>query len=110
MAKLIIEPSPHIKSAMTTQKIMLCVIIALLPALIASVWIFGLRALVMTVVCCAACVVFEWITRKIMVANSCITTFASKCKFPYPAISTAFPINKISSGQNGFATACILMP
>lgn len=64
--KLIIEPSPHIKSSMTTQKIMLCVIIAMLPALVASVIIFGLRALLMTVICCAACVLFEWVTRKIM--------------------------------------------
>ena len=47
MSKLIIEPSPHIKSCVTTQKIMLSVIIALLPALFASVWIFGLRALIM---------------------------------------------------------------
>ena len=77
MAKLIIEPSPHIKSAMTTQKIMLCVIIALLPALIASVWIFGLRALVMTVVCCAACVVFEWITRKIMKRENTISDLSA---------------------------------
>ncbi|MCH5325307.1 MAG: RnfABCDGE type electron transport complex subunit D [Eubacterium sp.] len=51
---------------MTTQKIMLCVIIAMLPALVASVIIFGLRALLMTVICCAACVLFEWVTRKIM--------------------------------------------
>ncbi len=66
MSKLIIEPSPHIRSAVTTQKIMLTVIIALLPALVASVVIFGLRALIMTVVCCACCVLFEWLTRKIM--------------------------------------------
>ena len=57
MSKLIIEPSPHIKSGVTTQKIMLSVIIALLPALFASVWIFGLRALIMTVICCTSCVI-----------------------------------------------------
>ncbi len=72
MSKLIIEPSPHIKSPVTTQKIMLCVIIALLPALAASIWIFGLRALVMTVVCCASCVIFEWAVRKIMKRSSTI--------------------------------------
>ena len=58
MSKLIIEPSPHIKSCVTTQKIMLSVIIALFPALFASVWIFGLRALIMTVICCTSCVIF----------------------------------------------------
>ena len=59
MSKLIIEPSPHIKSGVTTQKIMLSVIIALLPALFASVWIFGLRALIMTVICCTSCVILR---------------------------------------------------
>ncbi len=53
MNKLIVEPSPHVKCAWTTQKVMLNVIIALCPALIASVLIFGLRALVLTVICCA---------------------------------------------------------
>lgn len=40
---------------------MLNVIIALLPALIAAVIIFGLRALTLTVICCTACVLFEWL-------------------------------------------------
>lgn len=41
---LIVTSSPHIKSNVTTQRIMLDVIIALCPALAASVWIFGPRA------------------------------------------------------------------
>lgn len=61
MNKLIVEPSPHIRSAWTTQKIMLHVIIALCPTLIASIILFGLRSLTLTVVCCAACVLFEWL-------------------------------------------------
>ncbi len=77
MSKLIIEPSPHIKSPITTQKIMLTVIIALLPALLASVIIFGLRALVMTVICCACCVIFEWVTRKIMKRDSTISDLSA---------------------------------
>lgn len=35
-------------------------IIALLPTLAAAVWLFGARALVLTAVCVAACVAFEW--------------------------------------------------
>lgn len=70
MEKLLIEPSPYIKSSMTTQKIMFHVIIALCPALVASTIIFGLRALVMTAVCCSACVVFEFVIRKIMKKNN----------------------------------------
>lgn len=61
MNKLIVEPSPHIKSAITTQKIMLNVIFALCPALVAATIIFGVRALILTVMCCAACVAFEWL-------------------------------------------------
>ncbi len=61
MNKLIVEPSPHIRSGWTTQKVMLNVIIALLPVLIAAVVLFGLRALLLTLICCAACVLFEWL-------------------------------------------------
>ncbi|MBQ8171875.1 MAG: RnfABCDGE type electron transport complex subunit D [Oscillospiraceae bacterium] len=61
MNKLIIEPSPHIKSSWTTQRVMLNVIIALCPALIASIVLFGVRALTLTVICCTSCVVFEWL-------------------------------------------------
>ena len=61
MSKLFVEPSPHIRSGWTTQKIMLNVIIALLPALVAAAIIFGLRALVLTVICCTCCVLFEWL-------------------------------------------------
>ena len=77
MSKLIIEPSPHIKSGVTTQKIMLSVIIALCPALIASVWIFGLRALIMTVICCTSCVIFEWVCRKIMKRSNTISDLSA---------------------------------
>ena len=58
--KLVISASPHIDSGATTQKIMGDVLIALLPALIAAVIIFGWRALLVTAVCAAACVFFEW--------------------------------------------------
>ncbi len=59
MSQLLIEPSPHIRCALTTQKIMLDVLISLLPAVIAGTWIFGLRALVLVVLCAAFCVIFE---------------------------------------------------
>lgn len=61
MNKLIVEPSPHIRSRWTTQKVMMNVIFALCPALLAATIIFGLRALVLTVICCTCCVVFEWL-------------------------------------------------
>lgn len=59
MNKLIIEPSPHIRSNNSTSQIMLNVIIATVPAMIASVIIFGLRAALMICVCVSSCVFFE---------------------------------------------------
>lgn len=64
MNNYIIEPAPHIKSKITTQKIMLQVIIAMLPAVIASTVIYGLRALLMIVICSTACVLSEWLFEK----------------------------------------------
>ncbi len=61
MSALLIEPSPHIKSTLTTQKIMLNVLIALLPSVIAGTVIFGTRALVLVVLCAAFCVIFEYL-------------------------------------------------
>ena len=58
--------SPHIRSERTTQRVMLDVIIALCPALIASVVIYGFRALLLTCVSVAACVLLEFVWEKAM--------------------------------------------
>ena len=58
--KLVISASPHIDSGATTRKIMGDVLIALCPALIAAIVIFGWRALLVTAGGAAACVFFEW--------------------------------------------------
>ncbi len=57
--KLMVTPSPHVKDTISTEKIMLTVVIALLPNLAASVYFFGLRALVLTAVCIVSCMLFE---------------------------------------------------
>ena len=54
--KFIVSVSPHISSGRNTRGIMLDVIIALIPALIAGVVIFGFRALLVSAVCVASCV------------------------------------------------------
>ena len=58
--KLIVTAAPHITGPDTTQKIMGRVAIALVPALIASVIVFGFSALILTVVTVASCVLFEY--------------------------------------------------
>ena len=64
--ELTISSSPHVHSPVTTQTIMRDVLIALLPALAGSVYFFGVRALIVTLVSAAACVFFEWAWAKIM--------------------------------------------
>lgn len=66
MNKLFVEASPHIRSPRTTKNIMLDVIIALCPALVASIVIFGYKAAVLTAVCVASCVLFEFLFNKIV--------------------------------------------
>ena len=56
---LIVSPVPHIRSHVTTRTVMGNVILALVPALIASVWVFGPRSLLVTAVTVAACVACE---------------------------------------------------
>jgi electron transport complex protein RnfD len=65
MNKFISSISPHVYSPLTTTKIMLDVIIALIPAAIASVVIFGIRSLLVIGVCVAVCVFSEWGFEKI---------------------------------------------
>lgn len=64
--RLTISSSPHLRSGASTRSIMLDVIIALTPAAIASVILFGPRALMLLAVSVSACVLSEWICRKIM--------------------------------------------
>ncbi len=66
MKDLIVSPSPHLRSGNSTQKIMLDVIIALLPAFVASIIVFGGRAAFLTVFCSVSCVVFEYLSRLMM--------------------------------------------
>lgn len=72
MKKLIVSASPHVRSNESVTRIMLDVIIALVPSLIASVVIFGFRSLIITAVCVASCVLFEFLARKIMKRDTTI--------------------------------------
>lgn len=56
-----ISVSPHVHCGRTTQGIMRDVLIALAPASVAGVVIFGLRALLVLAACVASCVIFEYL-------------------------------------------------
>ena len=61
MANYISANSPHIHSGASTRRIMLDVIIALLPAAIAGVLIFGINALLIIITCVCSAVISEFL-------------------------------------------------
>ena len=62
---MVVSVNPHIYAAQTTQTIMRDVLIALFPAVIASIVFFGIQALLVEVVCVAVAVLCEWAFEKI---------------------------------------------
>ncbi len=69
---LIVASAPHVVSPANTASIMRDVLIALIPALAVSVYVFGIRALVLSVCCVVFCVFFEWLSRRIMKRSNTI--------------------------------------
>lgn len=62
---LTVSSAPHQVGPVSTQKIMTLVLIALIPAFAVGIYQFGLRAALLTIVCAAACVLFEYLMNKI---------------------------------------------
>ena len=61
MDKLIVSTSPHLRHKATTTSIMRDVVIALMPASVAAVIFFGLKAAIMIAVCVGTAVVSEFL-------------------------------------------------
>lgn len=70
--KLAVSASPHDHAKDTVSRIMLDVIIALVPSLIASVFLFGYRTLIVSAVSVGTCVLAEYISRMVMKRNQTI--------------------------------------
>jgi electron transport complex protein RnfD len=62
--KIIISASPHVHSDRTSKRVMYDVLIALVPALVVSLYLFGLNALIMTSVAVISCLLFEYLIQK----------------------------------------------
>ncbi len=75
--KLKLSVSPHIHSGNSTMRIMLDVLIALLPATIAGVIIFGLRSLLVVAVCVASCLLFEFLFNLIIKKDQTISDLSA---------------------------------
>ncbi len=61
---LTVSPSPHIHQEQTISRIMYDVIFAMLPAFAFSVYVFGLGALVVTLIAVLSAVLFEYLITK----------------------------------------------
>lgn len=75
--KLVVSASPHLRSKHTTPKIMLDVIIALIPALIASIVLFGPRVIAVTATTVITAVLAEYISRKVMKRHNTISDLSA---------------------------------
>ena len=72
-----VSSSPHIHTKTTVRTIMRDVLIALMPSMIAAIIIHGWRSLLVTAVCVAACVFFEWGFEKICHKPSTISDLSA---------------------------------
>ncbi len=64
--KIIVSPSPHVHGEESTARLMRDVLIALIPAFLVTVWVYGARAFFVTVVCTASCVLFEYLIQRFL--------------------------------------------
>ena len=77
MSLLTISGSPHVHGSNDVRKIMLGVVYAMIPALLVSIYVFGLDALKVTVVSVAACMLFEFLIQKYLLKGSTSITDGS---------------------------------
>ncbi len=75
--KLYVSSSPHLRSGVNTKKIMLDVLIALMPALVAAVIIFGIRVLFVVGVTVLSCIISEYICRKLMKRENTVSDLSA---------------------------------
>ena len=121
--KLTVASSPHIRGNFRTNRIMLDVVLALMPALAVGVWVLGIRALLVTVVSILSAVAAEWLysvvtrTRNTVVDGSALVTglllaMTLPASVPYwmAAVGSVFAIVVVKAlcgglGQNIFNPA-----
>ncbi len=63
---LTVSPSPHARRRITTASVMKEVLIALLPATVWGIYLFGIRAALVILLCVGASVLFELVTQLLL--------------------------------------------
>ncbi|HEX9601610.1 MAG TPA: RnfABCDGE type electron transport complex subunit D [Mariniflexile sp.] len=74
---IIVSASPHVHSDRTSKKLMYDVIIALIPAFLVSIYVFGMSALIVTSVAITSCVLFEYVIQKYLLKSDVTITDGS---------------------------------
>jgi Na+-translocating ferredoxin:NAD+ oxidoreductase subunit D len=77
MNRLIVSPSPHIHGNQSIKSIMYGVIIALIPAMAASIYFFGFESLRIITITVATCVIFEYLIQKFILKGTITITDGS---------------------------------
>jgi Na+-translocating ferredoxin:NAD+ oxidoreductase subunit D len=72
-----VSPSPHYYSDTTVKKLMYGVVFALMPALVISLYFFGIGALIVTGISIVACMVFEYLIQKFLLKTPASITDGS---------------------------------
>lgn len=67
---IIISASPHVHSDRTSKKLMYDVLIALIPAFLLSLYVFGIGALIVTAIAVISCLSFEYLIQKFLLKTN----------------------------------------
>ncbi len=67
MSILTVSGSPHVHGDLSVKKIMYGVVFAMIPAMIVSIYFFGLDAVRVLLISAAACMFFEWVIQKYII-------------------------------------------
>lgn len=74
---IIVSASPHIHSEKSLKKIMYDVVIALIPAFLVSLYVFGINAFMVIAVAVISCLLFEYLIQKYLLKTSITITDGS---------------------------------
>lgn len=74
---LILSSAPHIRTANSTQRLMLNVVIALLPCVVAGVYYFGVDAAIVLAVAVASAVLAEFVWQKLTRKGTSLSDFSA---------------------------------
>ncbi len=77
MNMLTVSGSPHIHGDNSTKKIMYGVVYAMIPAMLVSIWFFGLDALRVLLVAVVSSLFFEWLIQKYLMKTTPTVTDGS---------------------------------